>query len=137
MPRTITAGMDGSPESLTAAEWAAREALLREVFLRLVHALRRQPFMNASLGGMPKDRDARSRWADHMLREAEARIARHHPGLRIDTDRVSDEPLPALLAGQRCGASDREAGTAEGRDGLSWTVIRPCRARRRRLAECR
>ncbi|MYS14675.1 universal stress protein, partial [Streptomyces sp. SID4982] len=29
MPRTVTAGLDGSAESRAAAEWAAREARLR------------------------------------------------------------------------------------------------------------
>ncbi|WP_217712404.1 universal stress protein [Streptomyces sp. NA02950] len=38
MPRTITAGLDGSPESLSVTDWAAREALLRDA-PRLVHAL--------------------------------------------------------------------------------------------------
>ncbi|MEU0398428.1 universal stress protein [Streptomyces sp. NPDC006208] len=38
MRRTITAGIDGSLESLAAAEWAAREALLRDLPLALVQA---------------------------------------------------------------------------------------------------
>ncbi|MER6129041.1 universal stress protein [Streptomyces sp. NPDC001795] len=101
MPRTITAGLDGSPESLTAADWAAREALLRDVPLRLVHALRWQPYMYAPLGGIPQPAlrpDAQGRWADHMLREVEAKIAHRHPGLRITVDRVCEEPVPALLS---------------------------------------
>ncbi|MFF4805608.1 universal stress protein [Streptomyces sp. NPDC001351] len=36
--------------------------------------------------------------ADRMLREAEATIALRHPGLRITTDRLVEEPVPALLA---------------------------------------
>ncbi|MFS4095412.1 universal stress protein [Streptomyces sp. AF1A] len=37
MHRTVTAGLDGSPESRAAAEWAAREARLRGLPLRIVH----------------------------------------------------------------------------------------------------
>ncbi|MFD9108218.1 universal stress protein [Streptomyces bottropensis] len=37
MFRTVTAGIDGSRESLAAAEWAAREARLRALPLRLVN----------------------------------------------------------------------------------------------------
>ncbi|MFE2645635.1 universal stress protein [Streptomyces nigra] len=38
MSRTVIVGIDGSPESLAAAEWAARETLLRAVPLHVVHA---------------------------------------------------------------------------------------------------
>lgn len=37
MTRTITVGIDGSPESHAAAEWAAREAELRDLPVRLLH----------------------------------------------------------------------------------------------------
>ncbi|WP_311137089.1 universal stress protein [Streptomyces sp. I6] len=36
MPHHVTAGLDGSAESAAAAEWAAREARLRQVALRLL-----------------------------------------------------------------------------------------------------
>lgn len=37
MPRTVTVGLDGSPESRVAADWAAREAKLRGLPLKLVN----------------------------------------------------------------------------------------------------
>lgn len=37
MPRTAIVGLDGSPESHAAAEWAAREAKLRGLPLKLVN----------------------------------------------------------------------------------------------------
>lgn len=37
MARTVIVGLDGSPESRAAAEWAAREAKLRGLPLKLVH----------------------------------------------------------------------------------------------------
>ncbi|NUK88585.1 universal stress protein [Streptomyces lunaelactis] len=37
MTRTVTVGLDGSPESHAAAEWAAREAKMRGLPLRLVN----------------------------------------------------------------------------------------------------
>jgi nucleotide-binding universal stress UspA family protein len=38
-PAPAVVGVDGSPQSLTAADWAAREAVARQCPLRIVHAL--------------------------------------------------------------------------------------------------
>lgn len=51
MVRCVIAGVDGSPESLAAADWAAREAGLRGLPLRLLHAWEWQPYANAPLAG--------------------------------------------------------------------------------------
>ncbi|ARP73374.1 stress-inducible protein [Streptomyces pluripotens] len=100
MPHTITAGLDGSPESLAAADWAAREALLRDTPLHLVHALRREPDTHPPAGGTPQppqDPGVQDQRADRLLRETAATLARNHPGLQIITDHVPGEPAPALL----------------------------------------
>ncbi|MFF0223995.1 universal stress protein [Streptomyces sp. NPDC004629] len=100
MARTIAVGVDGSPGSLAAADWAAREAERRDIPLRLVHALRRPSFRHVSPGGT-RTPSARHEWpsgtADRLLSEAAARIACHHPDLTISTDRVPAEPVSALL----------------------------------------
>ncbi|MFI6359772.1 universal stress protein [Streptomyces sp. NPDC050743] len=124
MPRTITAGLDGSPESLTAADWAAREALLRDVPLRLVHAVGPKPYMYASTDGVPQmslSLDQQIRWADHMLREAEATIARRHPGMRIITDRLTEEPVSALLGA--AGEADLLVLGSRGLGGVAGFLV--------------
>ncbi|MFF0558925.1 universal stress protein [Streptomyces sp. NPDC004266] len=98
MSREIVAGVDGSPESLAAADWAAREALHRGLPLRLAHAWRWEPL------DLPlvQDPDAQQRAAHAVLHEAEAAIAARHPGLALTAELLPDTPVPALL-----GTEDR------------------------------
>ncbi|MFF6869875.1 MULTISPECIES: universal stress protein [unclassified Streptomyces] len=93
MSREIVAGVDGSPESLAAADWAAREALHRDLPLRLAHAWRWEPL------DLPlvQDPEAQGRAAHAVLREAEAEIARRHPGLELSAELLPDTPVAALL----------------------------------------
>ncbi len=93
MTRAITAGVDGSPESLAAASWAAREAALRGLPLRLVHAWLWQP-LDVPL---VQDREAEARRAQAVLDEAEAEVRRLHPDVLVTTGILSDTPVPALL----------------------------------------
>jgi len=96
---TITVGLDGSPQSLAAADWAAREALQREASLHLVHAWEPQPRTYAPLAGTftPAAIGAQREWGGHMLREAESRLAESHPGLRITTLQTAGAPAAVLL----------------------------------------
>ncbi|MFD5837317.1 universal stress protein [Streptomyces collinus] len=100
MPRTVTVGLDGSPESLAAADWAAREALLRDLPLRLVNAWEWQPTAFAPTAVLtvpvpPTDRQRAG--ARRVLDQARERAALRHPGLRIDADEIPGQPVPALL----------------------------------------
>ncbi|MFE9643532.1 universal stress protein [Streptomyces sp. NPDC006365] len=92
MTRPITVGVDGSPESLAAVAWAGREAVRRELPLRLVHA-----WETADSG----EHDAKARDA---LREAASGLTERHPQLPVTTDLLDAAPVPSLVA---------EAPTAE------------------------
>jgi nucleotide-binding universal stress UspA family protein len=100
MSRTVTAGLDGSRESLAAAHWAAREALRRGLPLKLVHVQDRQPYTSAyapltgAIGA--EDPDARERWAESLGRDTAAELARRHPGLEISAERMRGEPAAVL-----------------------------------------
>lgn len=96
MPGPVTVGLDGSPESLEAAEWAAGEARRRGLALRLVHAW-------AGLADMAEEPDLPELavpryWARRILRESEALLALRHPGLSIVADQVAGSPVEALVA---------------------------------------
>ncbi|MCX5388907.1 universal stress protein [Streptomyces sp. NBC_00094] len=93
MSREIVAGVDGSPESIAAADWAAREALHRGLPLRLAHAWRWEPLDIP----LVQDRASQERAADEVLREAEATIARSHPDVTLTAEVIRDTPVAALL----------------------------------------
>jgi nucleotide-binding universal stress UspA family protein len=94
MLRSVVAGVDGSAESLAAADWAAREARRRGVPLRLLHAWQRQPHPSPSLPDGANQRH----WAERILRHAEADLRRRHPDLDLGTEQVPDSPADALMA---------------------------------------
>ncbi|NBM18840.1 universal stress protein [Streptomyces sp. GC420] len=104
MPRTVTVGLDGSPESHCAADWAAREAEARGLPLRLVHAWEVQHYTYAPMAGIyavPAGEDPQRHWAERVLRETQARLKEGHPGLRITGDSVPDHPVLALTEAAR------------------------------------
>ncbi|MEU7022996.1 universal stress protein [Streptomyces sp. NPDC046203] len=93
MSREIVAGVDGSPESLAAADWAAREAAYRGLPLRLVHAWRWEP-LDLPLA---QDPAVQQKAASDLLHQAEAEIAARHPGRPLSAQVLGDTPVAALL----------------------------------------
>ncbi|MFJ2961064.1 universal stress protein [Streptomyces collinus] len=91
----VLVGFDGRPESVMAAGWAAREALMRGAPLRLVHAWEQSPQLYATLAGaaVPQHPYGSAR----LLADMEALLIRRHPGLQIAADRVAGDPATALL----------------------------------------
>ncbi|RSS79718.1 universal stress protein [Streptomyces sp. WAC06614] len=90
----LTVGVDGSPESRAAARWAAQEAVLRQVPLRLVHAVDR-PLEPVFATVRHQDMD---RWADQVLTDATRELHRRHPQLEITTRCLAARPAAALAA---------------------------------------
>ncbi|GAA1115938.1 universal stress protein [Streptomyces javensis] len=93
MEQVVTVGLDGSPESLAAAHWAADEAERRELALRLTHAwiLLAPPTPDSPAA------DDQNYWAKHIVHDAHTELARDHPKLTIIEDLVADEAETALL----------------------------------------
>ncbi|MFJ1566518.1 universal stress protein [Streptomyces erythrochromogenes] len=97
MSRPVIVGLDGSPSSLAAAEWAACEAHLRRLPLKLLHALEdwTPSYGHAtSIGATPSPQY----WGERIPREVSQRLAERHPGLEITTEQVDGRPLPVLDA---------------------------------------
>ncbi|TPQ24171.1 universal stress protein [Streptomyces sporangiiformans] len=93
MNRPITVGLDGSPASLAAADWAASEAGRRALPLRLVHAWIWQPHDVP----VTQDLDTQKQWAHSFLREAEQELRERYPGLTIGSGLIADTATQVLL----------------------------------------
>jgi nucleotide-binding universal stress UspA family protein len=94
MTRPITAGIDGTEESLAALGWAAREAVRRGTALRVVHAWRFEPYEGIDAG----DRDTQAGWARDATTEAVRAVVGRHPELDVSTDVLEGGSVDVLVA---------------------------------------
>lgn len=94
MKKAVVVGVDGSPESLAAADWAAREAALRGLPLRIVHAWLWQPLDIP----LVQNRETEAQAARAVLREAEEQVAERYPELPVSSRVLPETAVVALLA---------------------------------------
>ncbi|AOR36309.1 universal stress protein [Streptomyces fodineus] len=90
MTRPITAGADGTEESLAALDWAGREAVRRGLPLRVVHAWRYAESLATA------DRNTQHGWVSQGVAEAVRAVSERHPRLEVSVDVVEGEPVHAL-----------------------------------------
>lgn len=94
MVRTVVAGLDGSPESRAATEWAAREAKLRGLPLKIVHVWEPvpAPMAQAPLLGA----ETQQHWSERIPREAAEGLRLRHPGVEVSVDQLTGGATEAL-----------------------------------------
>lgn len=99
MARTITVGLDGSPESRAAADWAAREAALRRIPVRLLHVWQPvpEPMALAPLLGA----DTHRYETERILAEAVKGLRQRHPGVEVTGEQQVGAPAEILLDAAR------------------------------------
>ncbi|MDT0378155.1 universal stress protein [Streptomyces sp. DSM 42041] len=86
----IAVGLDGSPAATAALHWAAAEAGLRRVPLRLVHA--REPDSRPEPEAMPPGPTGRE-----IVDAARDDVVRRRPELHVIADVIDEKPEEALL----------------------------------------
>jgi nucleotide-binding universal stress UspA family protein len=94
MRSEILVGLDGSPESLSAAHWAAREAQRRGLTLRLLHLWVLPPMTAQQI----LREDQQSAAAERLLLDARREVRRQHPGLQIATQLLPAGSPDALVS---------------------------------------
>ncbi|MFJ9716987.1 universal stress protein [Streptomyces sp. NPDC101213] len=100
MDLPLVVGVDGSEPSLRAVDWAADEAALRGVPLRLVYASLWERYEGDSLAeDLTDDLDGRTEQvtAEAVVRVAARRAALRHPDVEVSTDVLPEEPESALV----------------------------------------
>ncbi|MFG2780975.1 universal stress protein [Streptomyces prunicolor] len=120
MDLPIVVGVDGSEPSLRAVDWAADEAAVRALPLRLVYASLWERYEGTSLAaevGKPSEQVR----AEDIVATAARRAQRRRPEVEISTDVLPEEPEYALVRESR-SASALVTGT-RGRSGLAEALL--------------
>lgn len=94
MKRPVVAGVDGSPQSIAAAQWAAGEAVRRDAPLRLLYAW---PWLPHLFPGAPSP-DALQADSLRMLAHTRMDIQADYPNLVIDTELLPYSSIDGLIA---------------------------------------
>ncbi|MEU9545055.1 universal stress protein [Streptomyces mirabilis] len=120
MTLPIVVGVDGSEPSLRAVDWAADEAAVRGLPLRLVYASLWERYEGTSLAEDVGEPSAQVR-AEDIVATAARRARRRQPDVKVSTDVLSEEPEYALVRESR-SASALVTGT-RGRSGLAEALL--------------
>lgn len=104
MSMPIVAAVDGSRESMRAAEWAAQEAARQAAPLRIVSAPGILPRMRTYQAPPATVANALRGIAARALADAIERVSDVAPGVLVDTDLVDGPPATAVCD---CGAGAR------------------------------
>ncbi|MEV6329927.1 universal stress protein [Streptomyces sp. NPDC051909] len=117
MTAQVTVGLDGSGESVAAVRWAAREAVLRETPLRLVHVDEWPDAPEVPLSHVRAHADR----AGSLLRDAADGAREEHPDLEVFTESAHGRAAEVLTAA--ANDSDLTVLGSRGLGGLLGFVV--------------
>ncbi|WP_046729504.1 universal stress protein [Streptomyces humi] len=119
MLRTVTVGLDASPESRAAAEWAAREAGQRGLVLKIVHV--REPAPAHVAQAPPVGAEPRATWAEELQQESAEGLRLRHPGVEMITELLTGGPRELLT--QEADAAELLALGSRGLGGFGGFLL--------------
>lgn len=120
MELPLVVGVDGSEPSLRAVDWAADEAALRGLPLRLVYASLWERYEGTALAddlGKPSDQVM----AEDIVEAAARRVRTRRPDVKVITDVLPEEPEYALVRESRTAAA--LVVGSRGRSSLTEAVL--------------
>jgi nucleotide-binding universal stress UspA family protein len=120
MDLPIVVGVDGSESALRAVDWAADEAALRGLPLRLVYASLWERY-EGSRPAEDLDRPSEEERVEDIVTAAARRAARRRADVKISTDVLPEEPEYTLVRESR-EAALLVTGT-RGRGGLAGALL--------------
>ena len=120
MTLPMVVGVDGSEPSLRAVDWAADEAALCGVPLRVVYASLWERYEGTSIAEDLAKPDEQVR-AEDVVDSAARRARRRHPELDVRVEVLAEEPEYALVRESR-SASMLVTGT-RGRSGIAEALL--------------
>ncbi|MGW5774338.1 universal stress protein [Streptomyces longwoodensis] len=120
MELPVVVGVDGSEPSLRATDWAADEAVLRGLPLRVVYASLWERYEGSALAE-DLGRPAEEVLAEDIVDTAVRRVQRRQPDLKVTADLVPDEAEHALVR-ESTGATLLVVGS-RGRSGIAETLL--------------
>ncbi|KAA8964669.1 universal stress protein [Mycobacterium sp.] len=134
-PTGIVVGVDGSPASHCAVDWAARDAALRSMALTIVHAVRplgtTVPQMAAAFGR--RQVENAQKYVDDAAEIARRSAARGGP-VTIDTEVLFEPVVPTLVDLSK--DADMVVVGSRGRSGLARTLLGSVSSEVLRHAHC-
>lgn len=112
--RVVLAGVDGSAESLLAARWAARQAVLRNTELQLIHCYL-EPYLGDGYVVSPEVGEQIEVAAQRVLDAAAEAVRGGQPDLPVRAALVYGDPRPTLLAASASAVLTVVGGKGRGR----------------------
>ncbi|ELP68831.1 universal stress protein [Streptomyces turgidiscabies] len=116
----LVVGVDGSEQSFGAVDWAADEATVRGVPLRLVYASQWERYEGDALA-QDLGRSPERILAETIVEAADERAHRRQADVKVVAEVLPEEPVPALLREGR-NASALVLGT-RGRSGITELLL--------------